>query len=136
MYRVSEALNNEKISARLKKLDHKYALSLQNDAQEHQSELQEDQQGHELYMQGRQNAFDQSNANNRGGRGLHDVFNDIIDIVSQGDGKMAKWLRDNQDVLTLIVEGLEIGIGLGTGVANSASQRSVNKSTVDLNNRK
>ena len=136
LYRVSEALNNENISSRLKALDHKYALSLQNDAQEHQSELQEDQQGHELYVQGRQHVFDQSNANNKGGRGLHDVFNDIIDIVAQGDGKMSKWLRDNQDVLTLIVEGLEIGIGIGTGAANASSQRSVNKSIVDLNNRK
>lgn len=135
-YRIADALNNEKISARLKELDHKYALSLQNDAQSHQSEMQEDEQAHQLYMQGRQHVFDQSNANNKGGRGLHDVFNDIIDIVAQGDGKMAKWMRDNKDVLTLIVEGLEIGVGLGTGVANSASQRSVNQSVIDLNNRK
>lgn len=135
-YRIADALNNEKISARLKELDYKYALSLQNDAQAHQSELQEDEQGHQLYMQGRQHVFDQSNANNKGGRGLHDVFSDIIDIVSQGDGKMANWLRENQEVLTLIVEGLEIGIGLGTNAANASSQRSVNKSIVDLNNRK
>lgn len=135
-YRIADALNNEKISARLKKLDHDYALSLQNDAQASASELQKDEQAHQLYMQGRQHVFDQSNANNKGGRGLHDVFNDIIDIVAQGDGKMAKWMREHKDVLTLIVEGLEIGVGLGTGAANAASQRSVNQSIVDLNNRK
>lgn len=108
-YRVSEALNNEKIQSRLYLLQDKLASSAREDEQAHQSEMQEDEQAHQLYMQGRQQAFDQSNANNKGGRGLHDVFNDIIDIVARGDSKMAKWLRDNQDVLTLIVEGIEIG---------------------------
>lgn len=108
-YRIADALNNEKIQTRLYELQDKLASAAREDEQAHQSEMQEDQQAHALYMQGRQNAFDQSNANNKGGRGLHDVFNDIIDIVAQGDSKMAKWLRDNQDVLTLIVEGVEIG---------------------------
>ena len=109
-YRIAEALNNEKIQERLKAIDFSGQVSQQKDAQSHATQMQEDAQAHELYMQGRQQAFDSSNANNKNGRGLHDVFSDIIDIVSQGDGRMSKWMRENSQIMTLIVEGLELGI--------------------------
>lgn len=122
-YRVAEALNNEEIQSRLRSLDFNFDNS-----------AREDSQAHELYMQGRQHAFTSSNANNQGSaRGLHDVFNDIVDIVAQGDSRMSKWLRDNKDVITLIIEGLEIGLSLGDNLANTQSQRDVNQSNIVRN---
>ena len=122
-YRVADALNNEEIQTRLRNLD----FSQQNAARE-------DEQAHELYMQGRQHAFSSSNANNQGsGRGLHDVFNDIVDIVAQGDGRMSKWMRENKEVITLIIEGLEIGLNMGDNLANTQSQRDVNQSNIVRN---
>ena len=68
---------------------------------ESESRYKEDDQ-HILYMQGRQQAFQSSNANNQGsGRGLHDVINDLIDVLAQGDSRTARWLT-NQEVITLI----------------------------------
>ena len=66
-------------------------------------------------MQGRQQAFQSSNANNQGsGRGLHDVINDLIGVLAQGDSRTARWLRDNQQVITLIIEGAEISADMLT----------------------
>lgn len=105
LYTIAEKLQDEKIQKRI--------LSI---TQGHDSKMQKERQGHDLYMQGRQHAFDSSNENNRGsGRGIHDVFDDLIDTLAQGDGRVAKWLRENKEVLTLIIEGVEIAAGYASG---------------------
>ena len=80
-----------------------------------QSELQsvsrEDEQQHQKDMLQMQQDFTASQDNNSGGRGIHDVVNDIIDVASGGDGRLAKWLRKNPEglrVLGLVIEGFEI----------------------------
>lgn len=100
LYTIAEKLQDEVIQKRILSIIH---------GQE--SQMQKTQHGHELYMQGRQHVFESSNDANRSGRGLHDVFDDLIDVLAKGDGKFATWLRNNKDVLTLIIEGVEIAGG-------------------------
>lgn len=97
LYTIAEKLQDESIQKRI--------LAI---TQGHDSRMQEDKQAHELDMQSRQHAFESSNDSNRTGRGLHDVFDDLIDVLAQGDGRISKWLKQNKEVLTLIIEGAEI----------------------------
>lgn len=130
--RMHDAEMQEKLYSRLS--SDKLQRELQNALLKHQSDMQQSDQAHQKDMLKSQQDFASSNANNQGsGRGLHDVFNDIINVVAQGDGKLAKWLRNNQEVLTLIIEGLEIGLGVGDNLANTQSQRDVNQSQIMKN---
>lgn len=130
--RKHDAEMEEKLQSRLS--SEKLQRELQDTLLKHQSNMQSSDQAHQKDMLKSQQDFASSNANNQGsGRGLHDVFNDIIDVVAQGDGKLAKWLRNNQEVLTLIIEGLEIGLGVGDNLANTQSQRDVNQSQIMKN---
>lgn len=104
---------------------------LQNALLKNQADMQAADHNHQKDMLKAQQDFMSSNANNQGsGRGLHDVFNDIIDIVAQGDGRLAKWMRENKEVIGLIIEGLEIGLNMGDNLANTQSQRDVNQSQI------
>lgn len=90
-----------------------------------QSYSREDEQQHQLDMLEKQQNFTQSQNNNSGGRGIHDVINDIINVASNGDGHLAKWLRKNPEglqVLGLVVEGIEIVVN-----GKSSSSSPINK---------
>lgn len=130
--RMFDAEMEEKLQSRLS--SERLQRELQDTLLKHQQDMQTSDHNFNKEMLQSQQDFASSNANNQGsGRGLHDVFNDIIDVVAQGDGKLAKWLRNNQEVLTLIIEGLEIGLGVGDNLANTQSQRDVNQSQVMKN---
>lgn len=122
----------EKLQSRLS--SERLQRQLQETLLKHQEDMQTSDQEFQKAMLKSQQDFMSSNANNQGsGRGLHDVFNDIIDVVAKGDGKLAKWLRNHKEVLTLIIEGIEIGLGVGDNLANTQSQRDVNQSTIMKN---
>lgn len=130
--RKHDAEMEEKLQSRLS--SERTQRQLQKTLLRHQKDMQTSDQNFQKDMLKSQQEFMSSNANNQGsGRGLHDVFNDIIDVVAEGDGRMAKWLRDNQELLTLIIEGLEIGLGIGDNLANSQSQRDMNQSYIEKN---
>lgn len=130
--RKHDAEMEEKLQSRLS--SERLQRELQETLLKHQKGMQTSDQNFQKDMLKSQQDFASSNANNQGsGRGLHDVLNDIIDVVAQGDGKLAKWLRNNQEVLTLIIEGLEIGLGIGDNLANTQSQRDVNQSQIMKN---
>lgn len=123
LYQIAEIIQDGNIKEKL-----------QNALLRNQSNMQSSEHAHQQDMLKAQQDFASSNANNQGsGRGLHDVFNDIIDIVAQGDGRLAKWMRENGQVIGLIIEGLEIGLGVGDNLANSQSQRNVNQSQITNN---
>lgn len=113
LYTIAEKLQDEEIQKRI--------LSI---TQGHDLRMQEDRQVHESGMQTSQHEFESSNDNNKGsGRGLHDVFDDLIDELSGGNGRLAKWLRNNKNVLTLIIEGIEIAGGYYSDSKSSPSTK-------------
>lgn len=112
LYAMAEKLQDEAIQRRILSVVHG-----------HEASMQEDDQAHQLYMQGRQHAFSSSNANDSGsGRGLHDVTRDLIDILGQGDSSLARWLKQNQQIITLMIEGLEIAAKSFTGNGSTQNQ--------------
>lgn len=71
----------------------------------HESAMQEDQQMHEQVMQNRDLTWKQSN--NSQSRGLHDIIPELIEVLANGDSKLERWLRDNKQVISLLIEGTE-----------------------------
>lgn len=89
------ALQDEEIQSRLIQLQQSGAESLQGMQQTFQSNLQDDSQSHE-----RQMAEDQ-----RTGVGQRsELINQFINVVSEGDSKFARWLKDNKDIVTISLQ--------------------------------
>lgn len=85
------ALQNEEIQSRLIKLQQSGAEDLQYKQHTWQSYLQDDSQRHE-----RQMAEDQ-----RTGTGQRaELISQFINVVAEGDSKLARWLKDNEQIVT------------------------------------
>lgn len=81
------ALQNEGIQSRLMKLQQSGALSLQKDSQAHAAQMAEDE---------------------RIGAGKRsELIDQFVNIVAQGDSRFARWLKDNQALITVSLQLLQ-----------------------------
>lgn len=94
-HQLQLALQNEEIQTRLTNLQQSGAENLQYKQHVWQSYLQDDSQRHDIDMAESQ----------RTGTGQRsELINQFIDVVAEGDSRFARWLKENQEFVTVTLQ--------------------------------